>query len=103
MIGFGAAGAAAAWEAATAGASVLVLERTAAAGGAAAMSDGMIYLGGGTSLQRACGFEDSAEEMEKYLLASCGPEPDAQRIRVYCQESPGHFDWLVAQGVPFKA
>ena len=63
VVGFGAAGSAAAWEAATAGADVLVLERTAAAGGAAAMSDGMVYLGGCTATQRAAGFEDDVEDM----------------------------------------
>ena len=82
---------------------MLVLERAGGVGGTTAVSDGMIYLGGGTALQRACGFEDSVEEMQKYLMASCGPEPDAERIRVYCEESAAHFDWLVAQGVPFKA
>jgi 3-oxo-5alpha-steroid 4-dehydrogenase len=103
VVGVGAAGACAAVEAASAGARVLCLERAGGAGGTTAVSDGMIYLGGGTALQRACGFEDSVEEMQKYLLASCGPEPDAERIRVYCEESPAHFDWLCAQGVPFKA
>jgi succinate dehydrogenase/fumarate reductase flavoprotein subunit len=103
VIGAGAAGACAAIEAASAGARVTVLERAGGAGGTTAVSDGMIYLGGGTALQRACGFEDSVEEMQKYLMAACGPEPDAERIRTYCEESPGHFDWLVAHGVPFKA
>ena len=36
------------------------------------MSGGVIYLGGGTALQKACGFEDSPEEMLKYLQASVG-------------------------------
>jgi succinate dehydrogenase/fumarate reductase flavoprotein subunit len=103
VIGAGAAGLCAAIEAASAGARVLALERAGGAGGTTAVSDGMIYLGGGTALQRACGFEDSVEEMQKYLMASCGPEPDAERIRIYCEESPAHFDWLVAHGVPFKA
>jgi succinate dehydrogenase/fumarate reductase flavoprotein subunit len=103
VVGLGAAGACAAIEAATAGAEVLVLERAGGGGGTTAMSDGMMYYGGGTALQKACGFEDSVEEMFKYLMASCGPEPDEARIRVYCEESASHFDWLVEQGVPFKA
>jgi len=103
VIGTGAAGLCAAIEAASAGARVLALERAGGTGGTTAVSDGMIYLGGGTGLQRACGFEDSVEEMQKYLMASCGPEPDAERIRVYCEQSPAHYDWLVAQGVPFEA
>ena len=103
VVGLGAAGASAAIEAASSGARVLVLERASGGGGTTAVSDGMMYFGGGTALQRACGFEDSVEEMEKYLLASCGPEPDAARIRVYCEQSAGHYEWLVEQGVPFKA
>jgi len=103
VVGLGAAGACAAIEAARAGASVRVLERAGGGGGTTAVSDGMMYFGGGTALQRACGFEDTVEEMAKYLLASCGPEPDEARIRRYCQESAAHYDWLVELGVPFKA
>jgi len=103
VVGMGAAGACAAIEAARAGARVLVLERAGGGGGTTAVSDGMMYFGGGTALQQACGFEDSVEEMTKYLMASCGPEPDEARIRVYCEESAAHYDWLVELGVPFKA
>ena len=39
--------------------------------------------------------------METYLVADT-PEPDRDKIRLYCSESVAHFDWLVAQGVPFK-
>ena len=102
VVGLGCAGAAAALEAAQAGAETLVLERAGGGGGTSAMSGGLLYLGGGTSLQKACGFEDSAEEMEKYLLASCGDAPDAEKIRLYCEGSVAHFDWVVEQGVPFK-
>jgi 3-oxo-5alpha-steroid 4-dehydrogenase len=103
VVGLGAAGACAAIEAARAGASVRVLERMGGGGGTTAVSDGMMYFGGGTALQRACGFEDTVPEMVKYLMASCGPEPDEARIRVYCEESAAHYDWLVDLGVPFKA
>jgi succinate dehydrogenase/fumarate reductase flavoprotein subunit len=103
VVGLGAAGACAAIEAANTGASVLVLERASGGGGTTAVSDGMMYFGGGTALQRACGFEDSVEDMVGYLLASSGPEPDEERIRTYSEESAAHFDWLVEQGVPFKA
>jgi succinate dehydrogenase/fumarate reductase flavoprotein subunit len=102
VVGLGAAGAAAALEAARAGADTLALERAAGAGGTSAMSGGVLYLGGGTALQEACGFEDSAEEMFAYLRASCGEEPDETKLRLYCEGSVAHYDWLVAQGVPFK-
>ena len=103
VVGLGAAGACAAIEAARAGARVHVLERAGGGGGTTAVSDGMMYFGGGTALQRACGYEDSVEEMFKYLVASCGPEPDEARIRVYCERAAAHYDWLVEIGVPFKA
>jgi succinate dehydrogenase/fumarate reductase flavoprotein subunit len=103
IVGLGAAGACAAIEGAAAGADVLVLERASGGGGTSALSTGQIYLGGGTAVQRACGFEDSPEEMFKYLMASCGPGPDEAKIRLFCDRSVEHFDWLVAQGVPFKA
>jgi succinate dehydrogenase/fumarate reductase flavoprotein subunit len=101
VVGFGAAGAPCAWEAATAGVSALVLERSAAAGGAAAMSDGMVYLGGGTATQQAAGFTDSVENMKAFLRVACGPAPDEAKIDLYCDHSVEHHDWLVARGVQF--
>jgi 3-oxo-5alpha-steroid 4-dehydrogenase len=102
VVGLGAAGAAAALASASAGARTLVLERASGGGGTSAMSGGVLYLGGGTALQTACGFEDSAEQMYRYLMASCGESPDAAKMRLYCDGSVEHYDWLVAQGVPFK-
>jgi 3-oxo-5alpha-steroid 4-dehydrogenase len=102
VAGLGCAGAAAAIEARAAGADVLVLERSSGGGGTSAMSGGVIYLGGGTGLQRACGFDDSPEEMFKYLMASVGEAPDEAKLRAYCEGSAAHYDWLCAQGVPFK-
>lgn len=103
IAGYGVAGAAAAVEAARAGAEVLVLERTGSWGGAAAMAGGFIYLGGGTPLQKACGFEDSVDNMAAFLNAAMGPGADEARITDYCAGSVAHFEWLVGCGVPFKA
>ncbi|UXA09758.1 FAD-dependent oxidoreductase [Mycobacterium sp. SMC-8] len=103
VAGYGVAGAAAAVEAARAGADVLVLERTGSWGGAASMAGGFIYLGGGTALQKACGFDDSVDDMTAYLNAAMGPGADENRIADYCAGSVAHFDWLVGCGVPFKA
>lgn len=101
VVGFGAAGASAAIEARRAGADVLVLERASGGGGASAIAGGHLYLGGGTPVQRACGFEDSAEEMYSYLMALT-PDPDPAKIRAYCDDSVGHFAWLEELGVPFE-
>jgi 3-oxo-5alpha-steroid 4-dehydrogenase len=104
VAGFGTAGSAAAAEAAGAGADVLVLERTSGWESAAgALSGGLIYLGGGTAIQKACGFDDTPENMFKFLMAAMGPGVDEDRCRVYCENSVEHFEWLVGCGVPFKA
>jgi len=103
IAGFGIAGAAAAVEAASAGAEVLVLERAGSWGGAASMAGGFVYLGGGTPIQKACGFDDSVENMTAFLNVAMGPGADENRIADYCAGSIEHFDWLVDCGVPFKA
>ncbi len=102
VVGLGVAGAATALEAAARGAETLVLERAGGGGGTSAMSGGVLYLGGGTRMQKACGFEDSAEEMFKYLMASSGPAPDEVKMRLYCEGSVELYEWVLAQGVPFK-
>ena len=104
IVGFGAAGTAAILGAREADpiAEILVLERAGGPGGAAALAGGIIYLGGGTAVQRACGFDDTPKNMEAFLLAACGPEPDAAKIAAYCQGSVEHFDWLVAAGLEFE-
>ncbi|WP_333890507.1 FAD-dependent oxidoreductase [Mycolicibacterium gadium] len=102
IAGYGIAGVAAAVEAASAGADVLVVERTGGWGGAAAMAGGFIYLGGGTGLQKACGFDDSVDNMAAFLNVAMGPGADAKRVGDYCTGSVEHFDWLVRCGVPFK-
>lgn len=102
VVGLGCAGAAAGIESARAGARTLVLERSSGGGGTSAMSGGTFYFGGGTPVQQACGFEDSSEEMFKYLAASTGIAPDMEKIRLYCNGSLEHFHWISALGVPFK-
>jgi 3-oxo-5alpha-steroid 4-dehydrogenase len=102
VVGLGAAGAASALGAREVGAETLVVERAGGGGGTSAMSGGVIYLGGGTALQKACGFDDSPEEMLKYLRASVGAGRDEAKLELYCDGSVEHFDWLVAQGVPYK-
>ncbi|MDA3040343.1 MAG: FAD-dependent oxidoreductase, partial [Actinomycetota bacterium] len=102
VVGCGCAGASAAFEAAAAGADVLILERAGGAGGASAIAGGELYLGGGTPVQTACGFEDSAEDMFKFLMAACGPDADEAKVSMYSERSLEHFHWLVDRGVPFK-
>ena len=76
IAGYGIAGVSAAIEAARAGAEVVVLERTGGWGGAASLAGGFVYLGGGTPIQKACGFEDSVDNMRTFLCAAMGPGAD---------------------------
>jgi 3-oxo-5alpha-steroid 4-dehydrogenase len=103
VAGFGAAGSCTAHAAREAGAEVLVAERASGPGGAAALSEGIVYLGGGTPVQIACGFEDSVDNMVRYLLAACGPGPDEAKVMAYAEASVGHFGWLVERGVEYDA
>lgn len=102
IVGSGCAGASAAVEAARTGAEVLVVDAAGGWGGATAMSGGEIYLGGGTPLQRACGFDDTPEAMYAFLKAATGPAPDEAKLAVYCEQNLEHFDWLVECGVRFE-
>ncbi|MGE4652085.1 MAG: FAD-dependent oxidoreductase, partial [Myxococcota bacterium] len=102
VVGLGCAGASAAMEAADAGAEVLVVERAGGGGGTSANSGGLIYLGGGTPVQQAVGFEDTPEELFKFLMAVSGLGADEAKIRLFSEGSVEHFHWLEAQGVPFK-
>ena len=102
VIGFGAAGACAAIEAADAGAGVMLFERNSGSGGASALSGGEIYMGGGTDVQRAAGFEDSAEDLAAYLKAAGGPCADEAKCDLYAREALSHYGWLKEQGVPYR-
>jgi succinate dehydrogenase/fumarate reductase flavoprotein subunit len=104
IVGFGGAGGCAAIEAADAGAEVILFELASASGGSTALSSAEIYMGGGggTRVQRACGFEDSTEDMFTYMMMSAGPQADEEKIRHYCDNSVQHFEWLCGLGVPFK-
>ena len=89
VVGFGAAGASAAIEAARAGAHVTLFEATSGNGGTSALSGGEIYLGGGggTPIQRAAGFDDRTEDLYKYLLMAGGPNVDEAKVRLYADGS----------------
>ena len=101
VVGFGAAGACAALEAAAAGRSVLILERFTG-GGATALSGGVVYAGGGTPQQRAAGVSDSAEAMFGYLRTEVGDVVPAGTLREFCDGSVAMLAWLESHGVPFE-
>ena len=101
VIGAGMAGTAAAIEAAETGARVLVLDRGGRMSCTSAMAGGHFYLGGGTPVQQAAGFEDTPAEMANYL-AAVSPDCDPEKIRVYSEGSVEHFGWLESLGFEFE-
>ena len=101
VVGFGAAGASAALEAAAAGCSVIVLDRFGG-GGATALSGGVVYAGGGTPQQRAAGVTDSPEAMSAYLATEVGDVVPAATLREFCDGSVAMLAWLEGHGVPFE-
>ena len=102
VAGSGAAVTSAAIEARKLGADVLVLEKLLKLGGSSAMSGGVIYMGGGTPVQRACGFDDTVEAMAKFIVGASRKHTDLDKIQLYCEQSVEHFHWLVEMGVPYK-
>ena len=103
VVGHGVAGGAAAIEAARAGADTAVLERMTRGGGATALSTGITYFGGGTPIQKACGFEDSLEDMLAFVRLAAGEQADPERVRLYCEGSLEHFEWFRRLGVEYKS
>ncbi|MGH3519330.1 MAG: FAD-binding protein [Haloechinothrix sp.] len=101
VVGFGAAGACAAIEAAGAGAEVLVVDRFSG-GGASAISGGVVYAGGGTEQQRAAGVADSPEEMYAYLRLEVADAVSDATLRAFCEDSAAMIGWLEDKGVPFQ-
>ena len=99
-VGYGIAGVCGAIEAREAGASVLVLERGSGPIGSSAMASGHFYLGGGTAVQTACGFGDSARATADYWTA-VSRTPDRAKIEAFAAGGVALFDWLEARGVPF--
>ena len=98
VVGFGAAGASAAIEAAEGGSRVLVLERWGS-GGASARSGGIVYAGGGTAQQLAAGFHDDPDAMLEYLTGECDGAVGDGVLRAFCEQSVANLRWLESHGV----
>ncbi|MGN6792294.1 MAG: FAD-binding protein [Streptosporangiaceae bacterium] len=100
VIGFGAAGACAALEAASAGATVILIDRFGG-GGATELSGGVVYAGGGTVYQLHAGARDTPEDMYAYLHTEVGDAVTAATLRDFCEGSAAMLGWLSEHGVPF--
>lgn len=102
VVGLGAAGGAAAITAKEAGAEVIVAERFEG-GGATIKSGGVVYLGGGTRYQREAGYEDTPEEMFRYLRQESGDAVSEPALRRFCDGSLEMLAWLESIGVEFQS
>ena len=100
VVGFGAAGAAAALTAADSGAEVLLIDRFGR-GGATARSGGVVYAGGGTPQQRQAGFTDTPEAMAAYLALEVGDAVKPETLQRFCAESRELLAWLEDLGARF--
>ncbi|HMK78903.1 MAG TPA: FAD-dependent oxidoreductase [Xanthobacteraceae bacterium] len=110
VIGAGAAGLPAATVAREAGASVILLEAERDIGGHAITSAGNVPLGGGTSVQKKYGIEDTPDLVFRDLTDWSVVQPngfpdyrynDREIIRAFADNSAAAFEWLVAHGVVF--
>ncbi|MBV2179754.1 MAG: FAD-binding protein [Castellaniella sp.] len=99
VVGFGAAGACAALEARATGADVILVDKFEG-GGTTALSGGVVYAGA-TRFQQEAGFEDTSEEMFKYLSREVGAIVAPDTLRRFCEESAANLDWLIGHGAHY--
>jgi len=103
VAGAGAAGLPAAIEAAQNGASVIVIDQNYDIGGHAIQSGGAMPLGGGTSLQKKYGIEDSPDRYFSDLINWHDYRfSDRDIVRAFADWSAPTFEWLKDQGVVFR-
>jgi succinate dehydrogenase/fumarate reductase flavoprotein subunit len=110
VIGTGASGFPAAVVAREGGASVIMVEAQPHVGGHACVSGGHLPLGGGTSIQRANGVDDSPDKVFNDLTDWTVVQPngfpdyrynDREVIRAFADNSARTFEFLLAHGVKF--
>ena len=100
VAGAGAAGLSAAYEAAKAGAQVVVVEKQSIPGGSTARSGGAI-LAAGTKLQASLGVEDSAEAFAQFLIARGEGHVNEEKLSLIARNSSSTIDWLESLGATF--
>jgi hypothetical protein len=110
VIGSGATGMPAAIVAREAGCSVILVESEGDIGGHAIISGGNTPLGGGTSVQKKHGIDDTPDLLFRDLTdwSVVGPNGfpdyrynDREIIRAFADNSAPCFEWLLAHGVEF--
>ncbi len=98
VVGGGAAGIAAALEAADAGAKVVLLEKLAHLGGNTLISGGLIYATG-TTFQKDAAVEDSVDALVEYWYNRSGGSADKEFLTLVAEKSAGTIEWLIENGV----
>jgi len=103
-IGAGVSGLAAAVSALEHGASVILVDENIDIGGHGMISGGVVHLGGGHSVQRMHGIEDSAELVYEDWIRPEHPLArynDRDLVRVFADENASTFEWRIEAGVGF--
>ncbi len=94
VVGAGAAGLAAAIEAAEGGAKVAIIEKMPMAGGSTNLSAGIVYATGSKIMQDA-GVEDSVEDLVAYWSERAEGKADEALLRTVAEKSGDTINWLV--------
>ena len=103
-IGAGVSGLAAAVSALEHGASVIMVDENIDIGGHGMVSGGIVHLGGGHSVQRMHGIEDSTESVYEDWIRPDHPLArynDRDLVRAFADENASTFEWLIENGVEF--
>lgn len=101
VIGGGAAGLAAAIEAAEEGVSVMLIEKLPMLGGSTLLSGGIMY-GAQTPTQKRAGVEEKWEDLAAYWIEMANGNVDKDIINYIAEHSGETFEWLESQGVEFS-
>ena len=101
VVGSGAAGLTAAYEAASAGSNVVILEKLSRNGGATRTSSGML-VAGGTSLQEKAGIEDSTENLINYWLARGESQVDEEMVKFVANNINDALELFISLGVDYN-
>ena len=104
-IGAGVSGLAAAVSALEHGASVLMVDENIDIGGHGMVSGGIVHLGGGHSVQRMHGVEDTDEMVYQDWIRPDHPLArynDRDLVRAFADENRSTFEWLLTNGVEFQ-
>jgi fumarate reductase flavoprotein subunit len=103
VVGAGAAGLAAAIEAADAGAKVAVIEKMPMVGGSTILSAGIVYATG-SDIQQQAGVQDSVDDLVAYWSERAEGKANEALLRTVAEKSGDTINWLVNDiGVKFAS